>query len=261
MKTHAQESPLNKDKISPEENEMKSNSLEYKELLMDLVDKEYFKGFLDKIDEYEKRINHKTGEADMSDRIYKLFKINTKEIKSQIDNNLSTLVEKINKLLNDKNVEISKMSSFYDIFNNSTLFAIANFIWILEHMDDDNIEIQNKINNLDYFRVESAIKCFSEENGAFGESGDMTYYLNELCADNQKLESEINSKTGFILNFEEFFITDPNKLGGSKKLPYFRFFSELQKGTITAENIEGYLKTIDDSYVNKDKLMSFVEKK
>lgn len=75
----------------------------------------------------------------------------------------------------------------------------------------------------------------------------LVYYVEELSIDEKKLKEEISRTEGFLEKYDNYFVSFP---AGTKKLPYFRFFSELEKGNITNENLYQNLKIIDTDDLN-----------
>ncbi len=219
-----------------------------REKMMDSIDKEYFKGFLDELDELKKTTD--------IPKIEKLLDINIDSVEALIDHNLSTVVDKINESTTKDGVEMIPTSSFYDILTNSVLTGISSLIWIIKNIDNKNSKIQEKIQNPDSVKRQLIEKHFKN---MLGKDGDITYYLDELCNDTEKMDMEISSEVGFIQKFKEYFTKDFKNLTGSKKLPYFKFFSELTKGNINEKNIDEYLKTIDEDYINIEKIIEYIK--
>jgi hypothetical protein len=93
------------------------------------------------------------------------------------------------------------------------------------------------------------------------QSGLASYYIDNLCNDDEKLKMEISTREGFLKNYQEYF-QDINVNGqittyypsGGNKLAYFKFFNELELGKVNTGNIEEMLSGLDERVVNMDKI-------
>ncbi len=218
-----------------------------REKMMDSIDKEYFKDFLDELDKLKKT-------TDII-QVEKILGIKLDKVEAFIDHNLSAVIEKINESTTKDGVEMISESSFYDILTNSVLMGISSLMWIIKNINNKDPKIQKRINDPKSVKRELVEKHFKK---MFDENGNITYYLNELCNDKEKMEMEISSKMGFIKKFKEYFIKDPKNLTGSKKLPYFKFFSELAKGNINKKNSDKYFEIIDTNYIDTNRVIIYI---
>lgn len=226
------------------------NNIEEKDVhsLIDFVDREYFKEFLDQVDQIDKKV---VNEAE------KLLEIDIEKTRRYVDEKIPALLEKINGLIRSNEMEISRNNSLRDILGNSIIDIFNKIIFVLKNFRSDDTKVRNKIDNPDSI-TRKIIRIYSEGEG---KSGNASYYIDSLCNENDKLKMELTKPAGYLENFSEYFpdIEIDGKISknyptGSKKLPYFRFFSELEKGNINRDNLEEELKKLKDEFVDKDKI-------
>ncbi len=220
-----------------------------------IFDREYFK-FLNKID----KIKEEKGVRYVRE-VEEFLKIDIKRIEQYIDSRISELLNHMNVLIDNNNVKLIARNSFTDIFGNFiTQGGASGIIWMLDNFDSQDEAKKKKIANPNFYKKAFAKNFFKK---LFEPSG-MSYYVNELCGDNNKLRMELEYRSGYLQKFESFFNMNKEKVCGSEtclydknyptggnKLPYFRFFSMLEKGEITVANIGEELEKFDDKIVDK----------
>lgn len=223
--------------------------------LIDIIDDRYFKVFLDEIDELKKEVDIK--------KVENILGISIDKVREYIDYNLADLIEKVNDAIEEDKIRMGNGSSFEAVLLNSSINAINGVKWIMENIDSNDPNIQDKINDSTSNRRQIAAhfkKFFHQDM--------LVYYIGELCADNKKLSSEITSKVGYLSRFKKYFYSDKNcenkMLGcrkyplGGYKLPYFRFFSELEKGNITPANIDEELSRLKGRHIKKSEIRNSI---
>lgn len=163
------------------------------------------------------------------------------EIKKYINEKMPILIEKIKTLY----FEPVAVNSLKAVLTNSIMRGMNRSLKLAKNIDrhyDD--AIMNPDSNL---RKGARIlnEVFSPER--------IIYYIDELCSDSDKLKIELTSAEGYLGRFEEFFfdtkgsdLMNKNYPRGGDKLPYFRFFSELEKGSINKENLEEELGKLEE---------------
>ena len=87
-----------------------------------------------------------------------------------------------------------------------------------------------------------------------------TYYIDNLCQNDERLRLELATPEGYLKNFEKYFLIQPT---GSKKAVYFRFFSELEKNgndianlTAELEKINNFEEKIKTNFLDKEQLVN-----
>ena len=148
-----------------------------------------------------------------------------------------------------------------DVLANSIIGIFGKIMWVVKNFNSDDPKIKERIMNSDS-ATRRLISFYSEDLAS--------YYINTLCSDDGKLEMEISTNHGFLAKYEEYFndITMDNKTSkyypsGGKKLAYFKFFSELEQGRISTENVDVALSELDAKIVNVEKIKqsSLIQKK
>lgn len=213
--------------------------------LIDYFDKEIFKNFLNQIDSLKKNTD--------TEKVENLLDINIDNIAEVIDADFSLVIEKINNAVKEDNVDMVEHNSFRDVLINSIIPGINGFMWLTKNINSTDPKIIQTLKNPNSSKrilVEKYLKK------AIGSKGSITYYLKEVCNDKEKLKIELSSEAGFVDKFEEYFKKNPSFLVGSKKIPYFKFFSEAQKGNITLDNIERNLEKLDSDIIDKEKIIN-----
>lgn len=236
--------------------------------LTGFVDKGYFKDFLDKIDNIDENTVKEAED---------FLKIDIGKMKEYIDEKIPKLLEEINERVRKGEIEINRSSSLRDILGNSIIDVFDRIIFVLENFKSDNPSVRRRIDNPDS-GTRTIIKIYSEAEE--GESKLASYYIDSLCKDYQKLKAEMETKAGYLEKFSDYFCD--LKMGediiknyptGAKKLPFFRFFSELEKfkdgkeSKINGENFESELKKLNEKdrsgnlVIDKEKIREdFLEK-
>ena len=216
--------------------------------LIDFVDREYFKEFLDQLDQIDEKV---VSEAE------KILEIDLEKIRKYVDEKIPVLLEKINGLVKDGEVAMIRDNSLRDVLGNSIIDIFNKIIFVLKNFRSDDPKIRYRIDNPDSM-TRKIIKIYSEGEG---KSGNASYYIDSLCNEDDKLKMELVKPAGYLANFSDYFsdIEMAGKISknyptGSKKLPYFRFFSELEKGNINRGNLDEELKKLKDEVVDKDKI-------
>lgn len=226
---------------------------EQKNNIIDAIDREYFKNFLDEVDEF------KNEGGDIRD-VEEMLLIDMDTVEKYIDDRLATLTERIVDLVDNHGAQVVFDNSFEAVLKNSVITGIRGIEWVMQNIYSDDIAIQKKLNNSQSVRMEIAnfFKIsFHPDN--------IPYYFDELCDSNEKLVMEISSSEGYLQLFSKYFFETNNEGGvgdvfdrtyprGGKKIPYFRFFSELEKGNITVENIDAELDKLNGKNIDKKNL-------
>ncbi|MFA5994361.1 MAG: hypothetical protein WC823_05370 [Parcubacteria group bacterium] len=227
-------------------------------VLMDFIDEKYFENFLNKLDAIEES-NASKSEAERVniDEVGELLGVDIKEMRSFIDNKLPELVEKVHLMNKAENIQMENISSLMDVLGNSIITIFNRIIWVLENFRNTDPVVQEKIHNPQSI-TRKVIDLYSKSEG---RSGVASYYINTLCTDSEKLKMEISTKDGFLQNYQEYFHSITMNGGtttyfpnGGKKLAYFKFFNELESGSINAENLEKALGELDDKIIDTEKI-------
>ncbi len=223
-------------------NDLRGESKENFMVLLDFIEKEYFKNILDKIDDAE---SQGVQLGDVGD----LLNLNIGKIKEYAGVKVPQLIENISNLIRKKGIELSKKNSLQDVLGNSILNVLNRIIWIIENFNNEKVAKKIFSENSVTRKI---IQIYADrENG----SGVATYYIDELCQDKKKLKMELSSENGYLEKFEKCFIDfESNGImhkrypTGGEKLPFFKFFSELEKGQ------EGQFKTREEALDAMNKL-------
>lgn len=214
--------------------------------------KDYYLSTMDELDGLKTDISE--GRVEISqEKFDEIFDLDLKKLEVLVDYSMPELLGRINFLIKNKGIELADGNSIFDIVQNSMLSAVNS-------IKDAAKKIKaGEINEIRESR-KSIIKIL-------GASLDVAaYYSNELCRDEGKLINELNSPKGYIEKFADYF-QENDKSGkvlkfipqGGKKLAYFRFFSELEKGKFEGEKIKEELDKLDSGFINKEKVLSDIE--
>jgi hypothetical protein len=227
-------------------------------VLMDFIDEKYFESFLNKLDVIEEENKNKP-EAERVDitAVGKLLGIDIAKMRHYIDVKIPDLVEKINEMVNKENVAVFSESSMRDVLGNSIITIFNRILWVLENYHNPDPVVQEKISNPES-NTRKIINLYVRNEV---QSGLASYYIDNLCNDDEKLKMEIGTREGFLKNYQEYF-QDINVNGqitiyypsGGNKLAYFKFFNELELGKVNTGNIEDMLSGLDERVVNMDKI-------
>ncbi len=227
----------------------KENNKEKFERFLDFVEKEYFQ-ILNRLDNLSEKTILETE---------KLLNVDFEKLRLYIDKKIPILLERMKKIIDEKDILVIDYGSIRDVLGNSVLNVLNRIVWVAENIDSDNEKVQKKIFNAESATrrvIDDYIKRETNENVA-------TYYIDELCDDENKLILELCSENGYLQRFEKFFFIKKQRRHfptGGKKLPYFKFFSELEKGSVSKEKMESELAKLDDEIINKDKIKKFFNK-
>jgi len=195
------------------------------ENLLDFVEKEYFE-IMNKIDK-AKECGVDIGEVE------KLLDLDIKKLQEYVDLKILQLLEKIKEVSLDDDSKFVEHSSLRDIMGNSILNILNKIAWVVENFDNEDERVKRKIFTENSVTRRMIAGYVERENS----SGVATYYIDELCQDEKKLKMELSSENGYLEKFEKCFIDfESNGImhkrypTGGEKLPFFKFFSELEKG-------------------------------
>lgn len=267
--------------------------------LVGMFEKEYFENFINKIDDLEKKFDveevgkfFKVDIREMKENIdvkipYLLERIRNLENNGLDVNSDSSLRDvlgnsiiyvfggiiwamkkkfsniEIPKDAYDNSVRINKLKEKYAEENKSypSYEEIGNELGIPEKEIENIAMIEGAVEDVYRTQKGAFIKGYAQ-NRFFA-----TYYIETLCKDDEKLKKELVKPAGYLDGFSEYFLDieiagkiSKNYPTGSKKLPYFRFFSELEKGNINEENLEEELDKLEEKdrsgnpVIDKDKI-------
>lgn len=217
---------------------------------LDFIEKMYFHDFLNKLDELEKTVNFAEVEA--------VLDIDLEKMRNYIDVKIPYLFEEIQLMANKEQIAFAEFNSLKDVLGNSIIAIFNKILWVLENFHNADPVVQEKIANPQSV-TRKIISLYSKHEG---KDGLASYYIDSLCADSKKLKMEIITEKGFLQNYRKYFnniIMDNGKISsyypsGGKKLPYFKFFNELENGNINTVNIEKALTELDEKIVNMDEI-------
>lgn len=203
--------------------------------LLDLVD--HYMKFLDLWEEVRERLLAQ-GQEDLVENI---LEINFADTKKFIDEKMVILAEDINDEIREKKIVVITGNSFVDAVNNSTTAWISGGEKIIQSINRGEIKNAAELNPIWKQYANGLRKAFEI----------MPLYLDEICKDKRKLEMELTDHDGYLKDFKKYII-DMTAMSGAHKLPYFLFFSKLEKGQINSENIEQEMLALDEKLVNKE---------
>lgn len=188
------------------------------------LEKEYLKNFLDQLDIFEKT-------TVQFGRAGSLSKIDTQKVREYIHEKIPQLINRIRVMVAQEGVVVVEDNSMRDVLGNAVMATVQRT------------------------GMEKAVSSFVTDDGT------VRYYIDMLCNDDEKLRAEIGTRDGFLSECKEYFTDvvtggkeEKNYPRGTKKMAYFKFFSELDRGDISEENVENMLATLDDDYVDKAKI-------
>ena len=206
--------------------------------VVDFVEREYFISFLNKLDEIE--------DKSVFVEIKNELGIDIEEMRKFIDQKIPVLLEKIRIITQSGETQVIVGNSFRDVLGNSVTAIFRTIVKTAKNFNDPKVQERIKDPDSDSRKI---LALFSREVAE--------YYVDNLCNDDEKLKSELNSTEGFLGEYKEYFNIFPS---GSVKAIYFRFFSELKNGNINEDNIENELNKLDDRMVNKEKIKLMFKK-
>lgn len=194
--------------------------LEIKSELIDLFEENYF-DTMNKIEDLSRNIS--------DEKLREEFGFDMDKLREYADGYYPYIMERINILSNKGDINIIGDNSFRDVLSNSFFNGMTNVKWFRENFAkrDANVIIDKKISD-----PKSGRRKNLDNFSRLLNSEDLEYYAKELCSSDGKLKTEIEVEQGYISRFSDFF--KENERGkiypsGSKKLSYFRFFSEAEK--------------------------------
>lgn len=208
--------------------------MESEKCILDIIDR-YMK-FLD-LWEDVRESQLKDGKQDLVEDI---LGIKFSDTKNFIDNQLVVFAEIINKMIGQEKFAVIHNNSFVDTVNNSTLTWIGGTTKIIKEIESGNIKKRSDLRPLWIQYADGLKESFTT----------IPLYLENLCGDREKLKMELLNKYGYLEKFKKYF----NKLeamSGSRKIPYFMFFSKLESGQIVPANIDRELVVLDGEIINK----------
>ena len=232
------------DKISIEKRRsMEKYQVEIRNELLSLFENSYLDA-MDEIDDFDKNISDKD--------FKKKFNFDMEKLRGYIDKTIPEIVEKINILSRKREIEIISNNSLRDVLSNALFNGLITVAWFKKNINSNEERVVNKIKNL-----QSGRRKALDNIKRLLDSEKLEYYFEELCANDDRLKKEAGLEYGYISEFSEFF--KENKYGknypaGSRRLAYFKFFSELEKGKITRNNLNEELDSLDDEFINKEKI-------
>lgn len=193
---------------------------EIKEELINLFENAYFET-LNKIDDLSENISDK--------ELKEKFNFDMDKLREYADGFYPYIMERINILYKGNNIKIASNNSFRDVLSNSFFNGLTNVKWFRENFPKKNKNeiIREKIDNPKSGRRKN-LNNFSR----LLNSKDLEYYVRGLCINEEQLKMEVEIEQGYISKFSDFFMeNEKGKIypSGSKKLSYFRFFSEAEK--------------------------------
>ncbi len=226
--------------------------------LINFVDENYFQNFLNKLDAIEEENKNKPVEERVNiTKVGDFLGVDIAKMRIYIDEKIPDLIQKINAMVNDEQVAVVKNNSMQDVLGNSILTIFNRILWVLENFHSVDPVAKEKIFN-PQSRTRKVIDLYSKNEG---QAGVASYYVDNLCADSEKLKLEISTNEGFLKNYQEYFhdiVMDGQTTTyyprGGKKLPYFKFFNELELGHINTGNVEDALSGLDDRIIDVEKI-------
>lgn len=210
--------------------------------LLDLVD--HYMKFLDLWEEVRERLLAQ-GQEDLVEEILEINFANTKKF---IDEKMVILAEDINDEIREKKIVVVANNSFADAVNNSTTAWIYGGEKIIYSIDRGEIKSADELKPI-WKQYASGLR------NAFVI---MPLYLDEICKDKRKLEMELTDHNGYLKKFKKYII-DMTTMSGSHKLPYFLFFSKLEKGQINSATIEQEIMALDEKLINKELIRADID--
>lgn len=235
------------DQFEKKESKLEDDARERAERVSALIRlvEEYYLSMMDELEDLRQDMAEK--KVDFSQEDFKeLFSFDFDKLKNLVDYTVPALLEKINLAVKNKDTEIIEHNSVVDIMTNSMLACVSSIRDVIRQIRAEKAtEIRNSKKQL--------IKVLAVSLDA------AIYYSSELCQDDKKLNQEVASLNGYIEKFADYFKKiDVSGLAmipqGGKKLPLFRFFSELEKGKMSQSEATAELEKLDATYLDKEKL-------
>lgn len=242
---------------------MEKYQVEIKGELIELFERAYF-DTMDKIESMEASLS----DEDLKEKLG--FDMN--KLREYVDVVFPRMIEEISALSIKENLHIISDNSFRDVLSNSFFGGLGHIKRIREKFSKED-KRSDILSNMENPKSNERIGLKNFYN--LLNSPELKYYTDEICKDEEKLKMEVElGGGGYLSKFSEYFldiesggIISKNYPSGSKKLPYFRFFSEVEKwkdgkdSEINDDNFEeelGNLKKIDDRsksiIIDKDKI-------
>jgi hypothetical protein len=223
------------DKFEGENARRERYQTEIKDALVDLFESSYF-NIMDEIDSLEENIS--------DDDFKKRFDFDIGKLKEYIDGTIPNMMGRINALSKKGEIFINSNNSVRDVLSNSLFGSLGTVLWFKKNAKSVENNILEKLNNPKSIRRESLDKARH-----LLESESLEHYFDELCSNEKRLKAEVELEHGYISKFSKFF--EENERGkiypsGSKKLPYFKFFSDLEDGNIGEEDLNRELDKLRD---------------
>lgn len=151
------------------------------------------------------------------------------------------------KLLNfsQKDIEIVKGNHMAHILGNSITTSAGGFA---KRFEDGK-----------YFSEEGEEKPFPVEKFETmkSEMELMFYYIDELLKEDSLIVEEMGSGIGYLKNFVNYLVCDlPSQT--TEQLKLFRFFRELETGTINQENFSAYAEKVE-KYLDMENVRKLIK--
>lgn len=232
------------------ERSMEKYQVEIKGELVDLFERTYF-DIMNKID----RLAGVGGDIkkikEEDEKFNKKFNFDIGKLKEYVDGIIPEIMGRINKLSKDGKINnIVGNNSLRDVLQNSLFEGLGTVLLFRKNMKEG--KFLDKLDDPNSKRREMLVNADN-----LLRSEDMKYYFGELCVDENKLKQEVESEGGYLSNFSDYFYDVEKMRGvfskdyptGSHKLPYFKFFSEVEKW-----------KNDKDSLINDDNFEEELDK-
>ncbi len=206
-------------------------------------------GIMDEIQNYIDFLN----EVESRKELMLEWGFDFKKAEKIVENNLIDLMERIKDLAADGKFKLVIRSSIADIIGNSVVMDMG---LVKKRILEEGIKED---------------KCKECLNRLRKSLDAILYYTKSVCDDDEKLEMELAEENGYIEKFKDYFfegkVSEKDKMiskrmlpKGIKKIAYFRFFNEWEKGNIKQDSLEEELEKLDDSLINKEKVRSDFKK-
>jgi len=180
-------------------------------------------------------------------------------IRDLIDIRIPMLLAKVNEVVKTGRYEIIDGNSIIDVIRNSILGGIASVNVAIEGIKKGTVNSESDLRT----SYRTLLKVF-QDVFTYG-----TYYLDEIYSDERKLEMELSRRSGYLEDFRDYFyeikkeqngkmVKNNNFPGGSRKVPYFVFFSKLEKGEMDEKILARELKKLDSNFIDKEKVLKDV---
>ena len=174
-----------------------------------------------------------------------------------IDRKQIELVERINEKVSKRESKLIFANSFVDVISNSVLAGIAAAKKVMREISQE--EIKSKKDLTETRKRQLILFRRAMHLGS--------YYFQEICDDDSKLDWELSTKEGYVGKFSVYFKGEGNGLEGkifptgSSKVFYFKLFSDIEERKKDINQIRQALssRNISDKLLDKEKLLSDVE--